>query len=147
MKLNFFKLSVISLFFASGSLMAKMTSYDVALDAQNFGMLNYSLTTDVWSTTTDVDGFIFNVKVVVFTNGSKDISVPSKVLKGLDYMLIDDCSFDIALKDLKCHYETYSYIKTVVDSEPVYFDVLFFREVAREIYENSASGFFHVKRP
>ena len=146
MKLNFLKLSVISLFFASGSLMAQ-TSYEAALEAKNSGMLNHVVVTDSWATLFNFDGFVFNVKVVSFASGSKDLRVPSKVWKGLDYMLIDDCSFDAASKELECRYETYDYIKTVIEYEPTYLDILFFREVAHDIYEQSASGLFHIKRP
>ena len=145
---KFLKISMFFLFFASASSMAQ-TSYESAVDCKASGMLDAYTVVDHWTSTSTVNGFSFNVKVVSYKNGSSHIDVPSEVSNQPDYLLIDNCSYDVNSKELKCRYQIRKYVKTELVSEPTYADgsVWFYTNIAHDIYESVGSGSFIVKRP
>lgn len=147
MSIKFLKLSVFSLFLVSGSLMAQMTTYETIQDNKNLGYYDAYTRVDSWSKNVVVEGYNIHVEVNSYGDGSTTVEVPDKVMNGMNYITVDGCTYSEESKEVKCHYEIYNYVKTVVEKEATYFDVVFYRDVYRDVYEKKIGGFLNIKRP
>jgi hypothetical protein len=148
MGFKFLKFSVVSFFLVSGSLMAQITVYETVQHIKNSGWFEAHDVVDHWSKDITVEGYNVHVDVTTYANGSSNVDFPDKIMDGMDYLAIDDCTYSTSSRKLKCHYETYNYVETIEDKEVSYFDGFpFYRGVYRDIYEKDARGFFNIKRP
>ena len=147
MGFKFLKITAVSFFFASASLMAQSSTFETIQHNENMGYYDAYNVTENWSKDLTVQGYNVHVGVVAYANGSSNIDIPDKILNGMNYIVIDGCTYSTTSKELKCDYEIYNYKETVTESEPTFFDVMFFREVSHDVYEKGASGSFSIKRP
>ena len=128
--------------------MSQMTTYETIQHTNNAGYFEAYNVVDYWSKDLTVEGYCVHVEVTAYANGSSYVKVPDKIIDGMDYVVIKDCTYSTSSKELKCYYKTYNYVKTVEDQEVSYFDGFpFYRSVYRDIYEKEVNGFFNIKRP
>ena len=146
MKFRPFCIAAAFLFLGTASLFAQETSYEAYLHYQNMGYGDAYVVVDSWSASKELDGFIVDVQVVKYKDGSSRVSNPEKIKKAnRDYMELA-CDLNGTSNEVRCDYVTYAYKGTTTEYEATFFDVTFYREIYKDVYEKKTSGFFTLKR-